>query len=117
MLFLVHGLLHSMGESHIEANKLLVRRFVEDVWNGGQLALLDQIIHPVYYVPGVGQGSAAVARNIASFRLAFPDLVWTLEDMVAEGDRVAVRLVLTGTHLGPFRDIAWASRAIARTCA
>jgi steroid delta-isomerase-like uncharacterized protein len=98
--------------SDSQANKDVVLRFMTEVWNAGNLDLADELVHPEYVIPGVGQGSQAVKRNVRAFREAFPDLVWAIEDMIAEGDRVAVRLVLNGTHHGVFRGIAPTGRRI-----
>jgi len=90
----------------LEPNKVVVRRFIAEVWNAGNLDAADELVHPDYEVPGVGHGSDAVKRNVTAFRAAFPDLAWTIATMIAEGDWVAVRLILRGTHLGEFRGIA-----------
>jgi steroid delta-isomerase-like uncharacterized protein len=90
----------------VEANKAVVRRFIAEVWNAGNLDVAEQLVHPGYEVPGVGPGPEAVKRNVRTFRAAFPDLTSTVDDLIAEGDRVAVRLTLRGTHLGTFRGIA-----------
>jgi steroid delta-isomerase-like uncharacterized protein len=90
----------------VEANKAIVRRFLVEAWNAGNLDLVEQLVHPDYEVPAVGRGPEAVRRNMRAFRAAFPDLTWTIDDLIAEGGRVAVRLTLRGTHLGAFRGIA-----------
>lgn len=87
----------------ITTNKTTAVRFVTEVWNAGDLGVADEVIHPEYVVPGIGQGSEAVKQNVIAFREAFPDLVWTIDDIVGEGDRVALRLTLRGTHLGTFQ--------------
>ena len=74
-------------------------------WNAGNLDLVDELIHPDYVVPGVGAGPAAVKTNIITFHAGFPDLQWVIEDVIAEGDKVALRLTLHGTHLGEFHGI------------
>jgi predicted ester cyclase len=96
----------------IKTNKATVIRFITDVWNAGDLGVADEVIHPDYVVPGIGHGAAAVKQNVTAFREAFPDLVWTIDDVVGEGDRVAVRLTLHGTHQGTFRDIAPTGRSV-----
>jgi steroid delta-isomerase-like uncharacterized protein len=88
-----------------EASKAVVHRFVAEVWNAGDLAAADELVHPDYAVEGVERGPDFVRRNVAALRAAFPDLESTVEQMVAEGDWVAVRLTLRGTHLGPLGDI------------
>jgi predicted ester cyclase len=70
------------------------------------------LIHPDYLIDGVGHGPEAVKSNVKAFREAFPDLTWAIEDVVAEGDRVAMRLMLRGTHLGVFRGIAPTGRQV-----
>jgi predicted ester cyclase len=96
----------------IEANKRVVRRFIEEFWNAGNVAVADELIHPDYAVPGLGQGPEAVKRNVAAYRVGFPDLRWTVENEVAEGEWVAVRLVLHATHLGAFAGVAPTGRRV-----
>ncbi len=86
--------------------KEVARRFIERVGNAGDLDAADELVHSDYTVPGVGRGSEAAQSNVAAFRAAFPDLERTIEEMVAEGDRVAMRTPLRGTHRGAFRGIA-----------
>jgi steroid delta-isomerase-like uncharacterized protein len=88
-----------------EANKAVVRRFITEVWNAGDLAAADKLVHPAYSVEGVERGQDFVRRNVAAYRAAFPDMEWSIEQMVSEGDWVAVRLTLRGTHLGPLGDL------------
>jgi steroid delta-isomerase-like uncharacterized protein len=83
----------------------IARRFVAGAWNAGNLALVDDLIHRDYVVPGVGAGPEAVKKNIITFRTGFPDLQWVIEDVIAEGDKVVLRLTLHGTHLGEFHGI------------
>ena len=88
-----------------EDNKAVVRRFLSEVWNTGDLGPVEELVDPMYVVEGVERGSDFVRRNVANYRAAFPDLETSIEQMVAEGDWVAVRLTLRGTHLGPLGDI------------
>jgi len=87
-----------------EQNKTAVRNFIEEVWNRGNLALLDEVYAPdyVYYGPG-GQeikGPEGFKQAVETYRAAFPDLHCTVEDQLAEGDKVATRWILRGTHKG-----------------
>ena len=89
----------------IEANKAVVRRMIEEAWNNGNLDMLDEICAPDYVL--VGQGGVADLRaGIAATRDGFPDWQTTIADMVAEGDRVAFRWTMRGTHQGEFGGIA-----------
>lgn len=98
--------------SDTQANKNVILRFISQVWNAGNLALADALVHPEYVVPGIGQGPEAVKHNVRVFRDAFPDLIWEVQDIVAEEDRVAVRMTLHATHHGVFRGIAPTGRRI-----
>src|ERR1700749_2752424 len=87
-------------------NKQLAQRWFAEVWNQGSDSAIDELLSP----PGVGFGLGATDTEIhgpAEFRpfvhnllSAFPDLHISVEDTVAEGDKVAVRLRVTGTHKG-----------------
>ena len=87
-----------------EANKACVRRLFEEVWNGGKLGLLDTLIGAAYVdhnpAPGQPAGAAGVKGKVDVLRTAFPDLRFTLEELVAEGDLVAARYSWRGTHKG-----------------
>lgn len=93
----------------IKENKELVTRFVEDVFNGGNVRLLAEMVSPehVSHLPnGDHYGPEGVRIDIAGFRAAFPDLRLTILDLVAECDRVVFRFVADGTHEGPFMGVA-----------
>jgi steroid delta-isomerase-like uncharacterized protein len=96
----------------VALNKATAVRLIAEVWNASELEVAEELVHPDYVVPGVGQGAEAVKRNVAAFREAFPDLSWTIDDVVCQGDRVAMRLTLRGTHLGTFRGIAPTGRSV-----
>ena len=90
-----------------EANKALVRRYVETVWNQGDASVIDELVAPDYiqHAQGVPQGSVGVKQFSLALRVAFPDIHNTIEDMIAEGDKVVWRSTIRGTHTGPFRGI------------
>jgi steroid delta-isomerase-like uncharacterized protein len=92
-----------------DANSRLVRRYVEDVVNGGDTAYLDELVaddHIQHGPFGNHCGLESIRRDLVDVRTAFPDLHVEIVDLVAEGDRVARRFVATGTHLGPFAGVA-----------
>lgn len=94
--------------SNIEANKALVKRYVE-LWSTGNLALADEVLAPEYVDhthPNQAPGPEAVKQEVLAFRTGFPDVHITIEHMIGEEDLVAFRFVLRGTHLGPFADFA-----------
>jgi predicted ester cyclase len=90
----------------VEANKRLVRRLIEEDLNTGDPATSDEIIHPDFYdatnPPGMQHGIEGHKQIVALFHRAFPDQCWTITDMIAEGDKVAIQVRFEGTHLGDF---------------
>jgi steroid delta-isomerase-like uncharacterized protein len=90
----------------IEANKALVRRYVE-LWSTGNLALADEVLAEDYVDhthPHQTPGPESVKQEVMAFRTGFPDAHTTIEQMIGEGDLVAFRFVLRGTHQGTFAD-------------
>jgi steroid delta-isomerase-like uncharacterized protein len=89
-----------------EANKQLARRWFEEVWNQKNEAAIDTMYSPECLNHGFPdsdsalQGPEAFKVVYRNFRGAFPDLHVTVEDVIAEDDRVAIRWSVTMTHLG-----------------
>jgi steroid delta-isomerase-like uncharacterized protein len=94
----------------VEQNKETLRHIhVEELFNKGNLAVADEIISPdyVYHGPmGELKGPAGIKQIVTIWRTAFPDGKYVIEDMVAEGDKVAVRYSWTGTFKGEGMGIA-----------
>jgi len=93
-----------------EENKAVLRRVAEEIFNKGDLAVVDEVIAPNYVYHGSGgqeyKGTEGFKQIVTMFRTAFPDLHMTVEDMVAEGDKVAHRLTIRGTHKGEIMGMA-----------
>ena len=91
----------------IEENKALVRRAYE-LANRRELDAFFELLDPGYvkHLPTGDISREQVKQYAHTFFDAFPDVSFTIEDMVAEGDKVAVRVTWTGTHKGVFMDIA-----------
>jgi len=89
-----------------EENKAIVRRSVEDVWNQGNLDMVDQLeadnslSHGYLVNPEFGTGPQGTKRFVAAYRTAFPDVRMVIEALIAEGDKVAVHWIARGTHQG-----------------
>ena len=100
-----------------EGNTAIVRRFVEAVQSEGDLSVLDELAAPDYVNhtarPGVPADREGLKQLTAMFRRAFPDGRMTIEDMVAEGDRVATRKTFRGTHQGELMGIPPTGKAVA----
>jgi steroid delta-isomerase-like uncharacterized protein len=89
-----------------EQNKALVRRFFDEVWNGRNLAAIDDLFEPDYVAhgrpPSLPPGPEGLKQRIAMTHSAFPDGRMTVEDQVAEGDIVVTRWTAHGTHQGEY---------------
>ena len=92
-----------------EENKALVRRFVDEVQSAGNTDAIDEICSPEFVThsapPGAPSNREGVKQLTAMFRQAFPDSYFTIEEMMAEGDKVATRKTFYGTHQGEFMGI------------
>jgi serine phosphatase RsbU (regulator of sigma subunit)/predicted ester cyclase len=94
-----------------EDNKALVRRFFKEAWIKRNPAAVDELMAPGYIehagIPGSrSSGRDGLKQLIALYHGAFPDLRSTIEDVFAEGDRVAYRWTARGTHLGAWAGIS-----------
>ncbi len=91
-----------------EANKALLRRVVEEGLNKHNLALLDELYADcVWYRPETGElKGEALKQFMSSLLAAFPDIRFTIEDQVAQGDKLVTRWSCTGTHQGEFMGLA-----------
>ena len=96
-----------------EANKALVSQFIEEVWNARNPAAADNFLALDYlehaYQPPTLDGLRQAIMGMAA---AFPDYVFTIEDLVAEADTVVARMRMRATHGGPFRGTAATGRAV-----
>ncbi|OGO18404.1 MAG: hypothetical protein A2Z15_02170 [Chloroflexi bacterium RBG_16_50_11] len=90
-------------------NKVAVRQIIEEAFNKGNLTVVDGVMAAEYVYhssSGDAKGPDGFKQMINMFRTAFPDINSTIEDIVAEGDKVATRATLRGTHQGNFMGIA-----------
>jgi len=93
-----------------ERNRELVRRMVEEMFNRGNLSLADEFLAPDFaereeLPPGIPSGREGVIQLTTMLRSAFPDFKATIDDMIAEGDKVVIRQTWRGTHKGEFMGI------------
>jgi steroid delta-isomerase-like uncharacterized protein len=93
-------------------NKALVRRWYDEVLNGRDLAAADGIVAEDFVINGEAVGRAGLTRAAARVRSVFPDLLVTVEDVVAEGDRVVTRFTARATHRGPFMGVPPTGKSI-----
>jgi steroid delta-isomerase-like uncharacterized protein len=103
-----------------DANKAIVVQLYDEVFNKGNLELAEKLVaegaieHDPNGLP-VPSGPAGVTTVVTMLRTAFPDCHQTIEDLVAEGDRVAARLSFQGTHQGTFLGAAPTGKRISIT--
>ncbi len=86
------------ARARLDANRALVRRYIEEANNGGDIALVDELMAPGYVWHGGPSSPEDLKQFLAWQRATAPDWHITIEDMVAEGDRVAVRAGARGTR-------------------
>ena len=102
-----------------EENKALIQRFVEEASNKGNLDVADEVYSPnfVYHEPTgpVERGPEHVKNFVNMYLSAFPDGRTTIENLVAEGYRVAYRWTYRGTHQGELMDIPPTGREVTIT--
>ena len=93
----------------LEENKARERRFAEEIVNKGNMAVATELVAEDFVeldpFPGQAQGRQGLVDVITMMRTAFPDLQWTVEELVAEGEKVASYNVWRGTHQGVFLGI------------
>ena len=93
-----------------EENKAIFRRYIEEVWNQSNLEVVDEIFDR--YIshrpdgPTLQRGPEDVKHFVSEFRTAFPDFRISIDDQIAEGDKVMVHATILGTHQREFRGMA-----------
>jgi steroid delta-isomerase-like uncharacterized protein len=88
-----------------EENKVTVRRFYDEVINQNHLAVLDDLYGDAFVSHDLPSEREALKRFISDFHSAFPDGQITIEQMITEGDTVALRATFHGTQTGQFQDV------------
>jgi len=99
-----------------EENKALFRRTYEEILNAGDFSVADELVAPDFInheaPPGRDRGPESMRGLAGMLRTAFPDLRFTIEELVAEGDMVAGRLTMSGTHEGPLMGMPPTGRPV-----
>lgn len=95
--------------------KRIIQRYTSEYLPGRNPALASKFVSPnivVHFGGQTWQGRDTYLSIVAANLTAFPDLKWTVQDMRAEGDTVAIRYSMTGTHKGPFAGVEATGKAI-----
>jgi len=94
-----------------ETNKTISRRLFEEVWNKGNLAVLNELIANDHVnsgpgtLPGLPTGPEGAKQFVMMYRNAFPDTHFTIDEQIAEGEKVVTRWTAHGTHQGELLGI------------
>ncbi|MFF7601662.1 ester cyclase [Streptomyces mirabilis] len=105
----------SWNHETARVNKRIMERFTSEFLPTGDPVLARKFISPdivMHFGGRTQRGRDTYLGIVAANMKAFPDLKWTVEDMRAEGDTVAIRYTMTGTHEGPFAGVEATGRAI-----
>jgi steroid delta-isomerase-like uncharacterized protein len=97
-------------------NRAIVRRFIEEAINHGQIDSAAQfawedVVEQIPF-PGQGPGLEGLKDVLRGMRAGFPDLRFSVEEQIAEGDKVVTRFDWTGTHRGEFLGVAATGRSV-----
>ena len=102
----------------LQRNKELIGRYFEGWANRGDTAVADELIATNLTLrnpPAVINSLEDYKKGMAGFHKAFPDLRFTIEDLIAEGDEMAVRWTMRGTHLGEYQGRPPSGKAVTVT--
>ncbi|WP_165075574.1 ester cyclase [Paludisphaera rhizosphaerae] len=97
-------------------NAAIVRRFVDEILNQGDCDgacrfVCEDFVH-LAPMPGQEHGLSGFQKTLNEVRAAFPDIYWSVEEQLSDGDRVVSRFVWTGTHEGDFLGLAPTGRRV-----
>lgn len=103
-----------------EENKATVRKFIKQVFEGGNLDLIEDLFAPDYVLhdpvlPEKVRGLEGIERYVSMYRAAYPDTSFTIEDQLAEGDEVVTRWTGRGAHRGELMGIPPTGKGVAVT--
>lgn len=113
-LLLQLGVIPSPGAAKVQTtpdqNKAIVRRYFGELMSDGKMEVIQQIVHPNFAfriptLPEPVRGQDGMTGFVTGLRAGFPDIKFTIERIMADGDKVAARWSITGTHKGTFLGI------------
>ena len=97
-------------ENLIQQNQQLIRDYFNEVWNKGNLDILDELLSIDYLnhsssIPDTPPGPVGLKPIVTTMRIAFPDLHYSIQDLIITETRIVARVKMTGTHTGDFFGI------------
>lgn len=102
----------------VETNKAVAQQFYAEVFSAGNLNLIDELFAVTFVDRDPGnpfQSREGLKQFVSMYRGAYPDLHITIEDMIAEGDKLVVRFIARGTHKGTLMGIPPTGRQVTVT--
>ena len=97
-------------------NKEIVRQFYARIISQGDLSAIERLVHPDFVehntLPGAASGHAGLRQFVIGFHVSFGAVNYVIDDLIADGDRVAVRGVVHAIHHGPFRGVPATGRQV-----
>ena len=104
-----------------EKNKAIIQRWIEEAWNKGNVNIADEIYAPDYTAQDINnperilRGPAGIKLSVMEMRSSFPDIHFTIDHLVAEGDKVVGAFTIRGTHKGSLLDIPATGKTVTFT--
>ena len=102
-----------------QEHKAIIRRWIEEAWNRGNVDIASEIYAPHYIAKGSVanpdeelHGPEAIKQLVLRSRVAFPDIHFTIDDLIAEEDKVVGVFTIRGTHTGSLDDIAQTGKRV-----
>jgi steroid delta-isomerase-like uncharacterized protein len=97
-------------------NVAIINRFIDEILNQGRFEVAEEIVAKDFVeldpLPGQAQGRDGLVEVLKGMRSAFPDIHWTVEETIADGEKVATRFTWTGTQKGAFLGIPATGRSV-----
>ena len=107
------------GAIALEQNKAIARRYIEELWTKGDLAVADELIAADFVdhspAPGVTPDREGIKQGVTAFQTGFSDFQFIIEDLIAEGDKVVIPQTFRGTHTGEFAGAPATGKEITMT--
>ena len=94
-----------------EENRAIIRRWIEEAWNNGNVNIADEIYTPDFIAKDINdpnkvlRGPEGIKQSVIATRAVFPDIHFTIDHLIAEGDKVAGAFTISGTHKGDLLGI------------
>jgi steroid delta-isomerase-like uncharacterized protein len=98
-------------------NRAIIHRLYDEVWNERKIEVIKELISPSHALHGPSFSGSSIGpeeykRNVLVFLAGYPDLHWTIEDIIAEKDKVVACWTISGTHRGDYMGIPATNKTV-----